>query len=378
MRRREANLAIGGALAAMALPAAARERTMTHDLKTGGDRGYLRIATEEAFATREVVDVYLRMVRDGSADRGTQSLWGFYGANQSERATQILERLLDLDERRIADMDATGIDQAILSLTSPGVQPLLDVAEAKAMVSRANDTLKAACERHPNRFHGMTSIAPQDPQWSAAEILRGHAELGFKGVIVNSHTQGHYLDEAQFEPIFRALAETGQPLYIHPQSPPDALIAGMAEAGLDGAIFGFGVEVGYHLLRLITQGIFDRYPSLQIMVGHGGEALPYWLYRLNYMHQAGVKSQRYARIKPLQHDLFHYFRTNVLATTSGLPFPPAIKLMQEVMGEDRVLYAMDYPYEYVADEVRAHDDLDIPAAAKKKLMQTNAERWFRL
>jgi len=351
---------------------------MTHALNTGGDRGYLRIATEEAFATREQIDAYLRMVKDGTADKGMTSLWGFYARSPSERAMLIIERLLDLGERRIADMDATGVDVAILSLTSPGVQPLLDADEAKAMVTRANDYLAERCAAYPTRFVGMTSIAPQDPEWSAAEIRRGANELGFKGVMVNSHTHGHYLDEPQFDPIFRALADTGQPLYIHPQTLPDAMIGGMIEAGLDGAIFGFGVETGMHLLRLITTGIFDRYPDLQIAVGHGGEAIPYWLYRIDFMHKAGVASQRYERLKPLKKGMVDCLRENVLATTSGLPFPPAIKLMLEVMGEDRVMYAMDYPYEYVADEVRAHDLLDIPDPVKKKLMQTNAERVFGL
>jgi len=351
---------------------------MTHELKTGGDRGYLRIATEEAFATREQIDAYLRMVKDGTADKGMTSLWGFYAQSPSERATLIIDRLLDLGERRIADMDATGIDVAVLSLTAPGVQPLLDADEAKAMVTRANNSLADACAKYPTRYAGMTSIAPQDPEWSAREIKRGASELGFKGVMVNSHTQGHYLDEPQFDPIFRALAETGQPLYIHPQTLPDTMIGGLIDAGLDGAIFGFGVETGMHLLRLITTGIFDRYPDLQIAVGHGGEAIPYWLYRIDYMHKAGVGSQRYPRLKPLRKDFFACLRENVLATTSGLPFAPAIKLMLEVMGEDRVMYAMDYPYEYVADEVRTHDLLDIPDSTKKKLMQTNAERVFRL
>jgi len=351
---------------------------MSHDLNTGGDRGYLRIATEEAFATREQIDAFLRMVGDGTADKGMTSLWGFYARSPSPRATEIIERLLDLGERRIADMDATGIDVAILSLTSPGVQPLFDVAEAKAMVTRANNSLADACAKYPTRYVGMTSIAPQDPEWSAAEIRRGADELGFKGVMVNSHTHGHYLDEPQFDPIFRALADTGQPLYIHPQTLPDNMIGGLIDAGLDGAIFGFGVETAMHMLRLITTGIFDRYPDLQIAIGHGGEAIPYWLYRMDFMHKAGVRSQRYERLKPLKKDMFGCLRENVLATTSGLPFAPAIKLMLEVMGEDRVMYAMDYPYQYVADEVRTHDLLDISDSAKKKLMQTNAERVFKL
>lgn len=349
---------------------------MTHDVKTGGERGYLRIATEEAFATREQIDAYLRMVRDGTADKGLVSLWGFYATSPSERATQIIDRLLDLDKRRLADMDATGIDVAILSLTSPGVQPM-ETEEAKGVVRRANDHLAEAVARHPTRYAGMTSIAPQDPQWSAQEIKRG-AELGFKGVMVNSHTQGEYLDAEKFDPIFRALAETGQPLYIHPSTPPDSMIDPMLEAGLDGAIFGFGVETGMHLLRLITIGIFDRYPDLNIIVGHMGEALPYWLYRLDFMHQAGVRSKRYERMKPLKKTITEYMQSNVYITTSGMAWAPAIKFCQSVIGEDRVMYAMDYPYQYVPDEVRTHDLLDISDAAKKKLMQTNAERVFNL
>ena len=351
---------------------------MTHELKTGGDRGYLRIATEEAFATREQIDTYLRMVRDGAADQGMVSLWGFYARSPSERATQIVERLLDLGEQRIRHMDETGIDKAILALTSPGAQPLTDVAEARGLAQRANDYLAGQVESRQDRYIGMTTVAPQDPDWSAREIVRGARELDFKGVQINSHTQGQYLDHPKFDPIFRALADTGQPLYIHPATPPDSMIGPMLEAGLDGAIFGFGVETGLHLLRLITAGIFDRYPKLQIMVGHMGEALPFWVYRLDYMHQASVRSQRYARLKPLRKTILEYLRSNVLITTSGMAWAPAIRFTQDVVGEDRVMYAMDYPYQFVADEVRTHDNLDIPLATKKKLMQANAERWFRL
>jgi 5-carboxyvanillate decarboxylase len=351
---------------------------MTHELKTGGGRGYLRIATEEAFATREQIDMYLRMIKDGAADRGMRSLWGFYAQSSSQRATQIVERLLDLGQRRIDDMDATGIDIAILALTAPGAQPVLDLRQARNIAQRANDHLAQHVAARPERYVGMTAVAPQDPEWSAGEIVRGANELRFKGVQINSHTQGEYLDHPKFDPIFRALAATGQPLYIHPSSPPDSMIGPMLEAGLDGAIFGFGVETGMHLLRLITTGIFDRYPELQIMVGHAGEALPYWVYRLDYMHQAGIRSGRYPRMKPLRKTILQYLRSNVLITTSGMAWAPAIQFAQQVVGEDRVMYAMDYPYQFVADEVRTHDLLEIPLEAKKKLMQQNAQRWFKL
>jgi len=134
---------------------------MSHELKTGGDRGYLRIATEEAFATREQIDCYLRMVKDGTADKGMVSLWGFYARSPSERATQIIERLLDLGEQRIRHMDETGIDKAILALTSPGAQPLPDVEEARGLARRANDYLAEQVAARSDRYVGMTTDLKQ-------------------------------------------------------------------------------------------------------------------------------------------------------------------------------------------------------------------------
>ena len=226
----------------------------------------------------------------------------------------------------------------------------------------------------------MIAIAPLDP----AVVGRGTAgaarrSSGFHGVQVNSHTHGHYLDEEQFDPILRACADLDLPLYIHPQGPPDGMIGDMVEAGLDGAVFGFGVETSYHgaahaddrRVRPLPGAADDARPRR-------AKAIPFWLYRHNYMHQAGVRSNRYPRLKPLQHDLFHYMRNNVLATNSGMAFDPAIKLMIEVMGEDRVMYAMDYPYQYVPEEVRGWTTSTFRREQKKKFFQTNAERWFKL
>lgn len=324
------------------------------------------------------MDAILRLVKEGRADKGTVSLWGFYGTAKIERTTFIRERLLDVGPLRLQAMDDAGIDKAVLALTSPGTQSLFDAEEARRIARYANDFLKERCAAHPDRFYGMAAIAPVDPDWSARELRRVKEELGFHGVQVNSHTHGHYLDDEQFDPILRACVDKDLPLYSHPQGPPDSMIGDMANAGLDGAIFGFATETSDHAMRLLTTGVFDRYPGLQLMLGHGGEGLPYMLHRLNFMHQAGIRSQRYARLQPLEHDLFHYMRTNVLATNSGLPFGSAIKLMIEVMGEDRVMYAMDYPYQYVPDEVRWMDDLDIGEAQKQKFFQTNAMRWFKL
>jgi|tagenome__1003787_1003787.scaffolds.fasta_scaffold20949794_2 5-carboxyvanillate decarboxylase len=353
----------------------------TEDLESprvGGGAGYLRIATEEAFAPPELIAVWQEMLENGvDLDPGFVSLVGFYSTHASERARSVRERLQDLGERRLADMDASGIDRQIISLTAPGTQ-VLNADRGVAMATLANDQLAEACRRHPSRFTGLTAIAPQDPESSAKEMERGVRELGFKGVIINSHTNGEYLDDQKFWPIFEAAEALDTPIYLHPTAPSRGLIQPLLEAGLDGAIFGFGVDTGMHLLRIITSGVFDRFPRLKLVVGHLGEALPFWLYRLDHMHAGTVRAQRYESMKPLKRKPSDYLRENVWVTTSGMAWEPAIMFCREVLGPDRVLYAMDYPYQYVVDEVVTHDRLPIDAAEKKALFQTNAERLFGL
>ncbi|HEY7486909.1 MAG TPA: amidohydrolase family protein [Streptosporangiaceae bacterium] len=351
--------------------------TSPSTLTVGGDAGYLRIATEEAFAPPEMIAQWRELLDSGVDNPGFQSLTGFYTSSPSARATFIIERLQDLGERRLADMDATGIDKAIISLTAPGTQ-VFDRDRGVAMAILANDQLADACKRYPDRFIGLTAIAPQDPQHAVKEIERGARELGFKGVIINSHTQDEYLDDPKFWPIFEAAEAFDTPVYLHPTGPSRGLIKPLLEAGIDGAIFGFGVETGTHLLRIIVAGVFDRFPNLKLVVGHLGEALPFWMYRLDYMHNATVRANRYESMKPLARKPSEYLRENVWVTTSGMAWGPAIMFCREVLGADHVLYSMDYPYEYELDEVRVHDQLPIGFEEKKALFQTNAEKVFGL
>jgi 2,3-dihydroxybenzoate decarboxylase len=168
------------------------------------------------------------------------------------------------------------------------------------------------------------------------------------------------------------------PIYIHPNTPSKGLIGPLLARGLEGAIYGFAVETGMHLLGIVPAGVFDRFPKLKIVVGHLGEALPFWLFRIDYMHRASVAAKRYACMKPLQRKPSDYMRENVYITTSGVAWPPAIMFCQSVLGMDRVLYAMDYPYQFVAEEVTATDNIPISDADKKKLFQLNAEAVFAL
>jgi 2,3-dihydroxybenzoate decarboxylase len=198
-----------------------------------------------------------------------------------------------------------------------------------------------------------------------------------KGAILNSHTLGEYLDDPKFWDIFAAAEALDVPLYLHPNSPSAGLIQPLLQRGLDGAIYGFGVDTGMYLLSIITSGALDRFPKLKIVVGHLGEALPFWLYRLDYMHRATVNSKRYAFMKPLQRKVSEYLRENVYVTSSGMAWAPAIQFCQQVLGVDRVLYAMDYPYQFEASEVVEMDaigtDLD-----RRKFYELNALAVFQL
>lgn len=337
---------------------------------------YKRIATEEAWAPPHMIQRYRKLVGT-IGDPGFDSLWGFYGTSSSTRAKKVYNGLQDLDAQRLYDMDECGIDVAVLSLTSPGVQ-CFDAATATALARVTNDELAEACRRHPNRFVAMASFGPLEPSHAAKEIERAVTTLGMKGAIFNSHTHGEYLSDRKFWDIFAVCEQLQVPLYLHPQTPPAAMIKPFLDAGLDGAVFGFGVETGLHMLRIITSGVFDRFPALQMCIGHLGEALPYWMYRLDYMHGVTVRSKRYECLQPLQQRVSDYLRKNVYVTSSGFGSQAAVRFSQQELGVDRVMYAMDYPYEYEADEVRAMDAMDIPVADKKKFFQTNAERVFEL
>jgi len=350
---------------------------MSEITKIAPNPAYKRIATEEAFATPELLRMYRKLYESKTLDDpGFESLWGFYSGSMAQRPLFIREKLVDLDAVRLGHMEESGIDHQVLALTSPGVQ-VFDRDTAVALARDSNDALAAAVRKHPTRFTGMVAIAPHAPEVAAQEMQRCVA-FNFKGVIINSHTHGEYLSDQKFWPIFEAAEALNLPIYLHPYTPPKNMIGPMLEAGLDGAIFGFGVETGMHLLRIITSGVFDRYPKLQMIVGHMGEALPYWMYRLDYMHAAGVNAGRYECMKPLKKKVSDYLRENVYITNSGVAWEPAIKFAQQVIGLNRVMYAMDYPYQYTPQEVVDLDNMDMSMEHKKMFFQTVAEKVFKL
>jgi 2,3-dihydroxybenzoate decarboxylase len=338
----------------------------------------IRIAAEEAWAPPEILARYKQLLEEKPAswDPGFRSLWGFF-LGATPRATALTERIQTLGERRLADMDASGIAKQLVFLTSPGVQ-VFDPATASALARETNDQLGDAVRKRPDRYAGLASIAPHDAANAVKEMERAVRSLGLKGVVVNSHTQGRYLDEPEFWPIFEAAQALDVPIYIHPNTPPPAMIGPFLPRGLDGAIYGFAVETGLHLLRIIVGGVFDRFPKLKIAVGHLGEGLPFWLFRLDFMHRSMVVSKRYPGAQPLARKPSDYLKENVWVTTSGMQWAPAIQFTQQVLGFDRVLYAMDYPYQFVPEEVKVTDEMPLTDAQRAMLYHRNAERLFKL
>lgn len=332
---------------------------------------YKRIATEAAWITQEVLAEYRKLNDSSPADEpGFLSMWG--RALEGDGGL-LVKRLLDVDQHRLADMEASGIDFQLLLLTSPGVQ-VFKADKAKALAADSNDQLAEAISKHPGKFDGLAAVAPQDPRAAAKEMERAIQRLKLKGVVINSHTKGHYLDEKKYWDILEAAEALNAPIYIHPRTPSPRMIQPFLERGLDRALLGFGVEVSLHTLGLITSGAFDRFPNLQIVIGHAGEGLPYLLYRIDYWQERTHTPSR-PKLKMRPSD---YMKRNIHITTSGVPWAPAVTMAQSVLGVDRVMYAQDYPYEYEPYEVAAVDAFPISDEDKKKLFQTNAERVFRL
>ncbi|MEI9852370.1 MAG: amidohydrolase family protein [Sphingomonas sp.] len=290
----------------------------------------------------------------------------------------VLSLLQDIGAQRIAHMDEYGIDRQLLLLTAPGVQ-VVRPGEGTPLAREANDIAAQACRDHPGRFSALAAFDPRDVKGSVAEIERAMTRLGLNGAVLNSHFQGRYLDEPDYLPILEALEAHDAALYIHPTAPHHA--KHYQDRGFFGALGGFPHDVWLHAMGLIFSGAFDRFPRLRLVIGHLGECLPLHLYRFDWMQNNadGVPGLRGGQpAVTLKHPVSHYFRHNIWITTSGVGWEPAIKFCMDVMGADRVLYAMDYPYQQSSDEVAAYDRMDIAPADKLKLMQTNAEHVFRL
>ena len=287
------------------------------------------IGLEEHFVTPEVLQAW----------QALDPRWQDLALAQSATG-ETKRRLLDLSAERFAAMADTGLDVQVLSLTAPGVQNLLP-PEAVALQTAANDQLAAAVWAHPDRLQSLATLATPDPAAAAQELERAVTKLGMNGAMVFGRTRERNLDDPFFWPIFEAAAALKAPLYLHPQSPQPtvraAYYAGFSEpvdALFATAGIGWHYETGVQLLRLMLSGVFDRFPDLQIIVGHWGEVVLFYLERAQQLATAGK----------LKRSLAEYMRSNVFVTPSGILSQRYLRWATEVVGIERLIYSTDYPY----------------------------------
>lgn len=296
-------------------------------------------------------------------------------ARTGDRMGRILEQVRDVGARRIAEMDAAGIDMQVLSLNSPGVEQL-DAAEGAVLAREANDFVADAVKRHPSRFAGFAALPIGAPDKAADELERTVREHSFKGALINGHHRGRYLDDKFFWPVLERAESLGVPIYLHPTQPPQAVVeASFAGFAPDvtfmfaNAGWGWHIETAVHVLRMILGGVFDRYPKLQIVIGHMGEGLPFMLPRTDIMTTA---------ITGLQRPISAYLRENVHYTFSGFNFTPTFLDLLLQVGVNRIMFSADYPYGSMAQARAFLDHLPVSAGDRERIAHGNAERLLGL
>ena len=296
----------------------------------------------------------------------------------------------DLGERRIAAMDAAGIDVQILS-NVPGVEAV-ELPQAIELARQANDAAAAAATEHPGRFLGFATLPMRDPQAAVAELERTVRDHGFVGALINGHVDGRYLDDQFFWPVFEAAQALGVPIYLHPTVPPqpviDAYYQGFSPAvsgRLAVAGLGWHIDTGIHCVRMILGGVFDRFPALQVIVGHHFEALSWMAWRTDYSFPPAESG--------LQRTVKEYLRENfyggILAGEFAWHEPGAVdpswslsfnayQAMVNVIGIDRIVFTADYPFANMEAGRKFLEQMPIPPVDKEKIAHGNAERLLGL
>jgi 5-carboxyvanillate decarboxylase len=291
------------------------------------------------------------------------------------RSQALEDRLLDIGELRLKNMDDNGIDVQILSLSGPHVQ-FFAPDDGVYWSRKVNDELAKFVKRNPDRFIGLACVAPQSPKEAAEELDRAVTKLGMKGLVLQSHARHEYLDDQKYWPVFEMAERLDVPIYIHPEVPPAEILKYYEKYGfaLAGPILGYAADVALHTMRLIYSGLFDRYPKLKIILGHLGEGLPFWLNRIDFFwlkKWVGGKP-------PIEKRPSDYIKDNFLITTSGMSFQPAFMCAFLALGADRIAFAVDYPYEESEEAIKFMNEAPICDSDKEKIYHLNTERFFKL
>ena len=301
---------------------------------------------------------------------GANEFRNFYLESRGEQlGHDIVEQNADLGAKRLAHMDAAGIDMQVLSFGSPGPQAF-GAEVAIPMARDANDRLHETVKTHPKRFAGFAALPTSSPDVAADELDRCVTKLGFKGAMIHGHQQGSFLDEKKYWTIFERAERLGVPIYLHPTVPhPDAMKAyfqGYEELARAG--WGFALDTSCHFLRIVFAGVFDAYPKLKIILGHLAEGLPFAMHRLDD-HTRAAAARRGLKRRPIE-----YLKENLLVTTSGNWYEPAFVCTLLALGADNILFAVDWPYEANKTGVEFLQKISISDADREKIAHLNAER----
>jgi 2,3-dihydroxybenzoate decarboxylase len=283
---------------------------------------------------------------------------------------QVVARLSDFGEMRLAAMDQAGIARAVLSLAGPGVQAERDPRTACRKAREANDALAREIEKRPDRYSGFAHLPVQDPATAADELERCVRELKFCGAMINGHTNGQYLDDPSLQPLWERAQALAAPIYLHPTDPVTASRALDGYKGLRRATWEWGFETGSHALRLVFGGLFDRFPNAKVILGHLGETLPYLLWRFDSRAKLyGIKLAK----PPSQ-----YIRENIAVTTSGMCSAEPLACAISALGRQRVMFAADYPFESTHEAAHFIDEVALEDNVRKDICFNNAMRLLKL
>jgi predicted TIM-barrel fold metal-dependent hydrolase len=286
------------------------------------------IAIEEHFLTNAIKEEWIK-----NLDKDDPTLKLHFGKIES--------RLEEIGGARLQLMDETGIDVQVLSLTSPSLHNL--GKESVPLAKKTNDFVAEVITKYPNRFQGFATLPMFDPRESAKELERSVKNLGLKGAMICGRTQEKNLDHKDFWELFECAESLGVPLFIHPQIPQKA-VRDIYYSGFDEltdiafSTFGLGwhYEAGIQFVRLILGKVFDRFPNLQIILGHWGEVILFYTERLASLN----------KVTKLNKPFINYIRQNLYVTASGMFSQSYLQHAIEIIGIDRILFSADYPFQY--------------------------------
>ena len=295
--------------------------------------------------------------------------------------TDLRSRLVDIQTRLVASMEANGVEMMILSLNAPAVQAIPDAKRAIEVARQANDALAEHVRKRPDRFAAFAALPMQDPDAAIRELERCVKELKFVGALVNGFSDSPdsktplYYDLPQYKSFWKAVDALGVPFYLHPRNPlPDQIPGYRGHNWMLGPNWAFAAETSVHALRLIGSGLFDECPNVKIVLGHLGEGIPANLWRIDHRNGWMKAAHKYAA----KHSVAHYFRKHFWITTSGNYSTSSLKQVIEELGADRVMFSVDWPFEEPGEACPWMDTVPIAEADRQKIGRDNALKLFKL